>query len=288
MSSIVINPLTKAELQDFINSQNHALGIVGGAGFGKAAIIGWMLRQYLPKAPADITNYPYLKYITEEKGIISIDVIRDLRKFLKLKIPGQVALQRFVVIDHADNITLPAQNALLKTLEDPPAGTLLILSLNNELSVISTIRSRLQLIHLKRPARAEVINYFVEQGHLKPEIDRAYLMSGGLVGALAGLLENEDSGIQSIVEEAKQVLKSSLFDRLAMVDGMAKDKVRCQTLFKMIIQIAQSGLETTAARGDKAAILRWQRVIDAAYQAEVSSTNNVQPKLVLTNLMLSL
>jgi hypothetical protein len=288
MPDILINPVSKLELDSFIEKRNHALGLVGDKGFGKRAVINWMLVQYLGDLPSKIENYPYLKELLDNEGSIIIDSIRELRSFLKLRIPGDSGLRRFVIIDHADNLTLEAQNALLKTLEDPPSDTLMILSLNNELSVLPTIRSRLQLIHLKRPARSDIINFFGQRGYSNTDIERAYLMSGGLVGLMNVFLDEEDSSALSVVEDAKQLLRSSQFERLNKIDTIYKDKAHCQMLVKMLIQIGQSGLETTADRKDERSMIRWQRVINACYRAELAFSNNAQSKLVLTDLMLNL
>jgi hypothetical protein len=287
MPDIAINPSTKVELEAFIEHKSHALGMVGENGLGKNFIASWLLEQYLAGFGSSISNYPYLKVISDNKGSISIDDIRELRTFLKLKTLGDLPLRRFVVIDHADNLTLEAQNALLKTLEDPPADTLLILLLNNERSVLETIRSRLQLIHLKRPSRDDVLRVFGQQEYSKSDLERAYLMSSGLVGLMDSYLKTEDSDMAVIVGQAKQILKSNQFERINMIDSIYKDKQNCQNLLKMLIQMSQSGLEATAERKDDRAMLRWQSVISAAYRAEEALTKNAQPKLVLTDLMLS-
>lgn len=54
---------------------------------------------------------------------------------------------RIFVLLHADNSSLPAQNALLKIIEEPPANTLIILTVNHSRQLLPTIQSRCILVH---------------------------------------------------------------------------------------------------------------------------------------------
>ncbi|MBP8590888.1 hypothetical protein KBI33_00240 [Candidatus Shapirobacteria bacterium] len=57
--------------------------------------------------------------------------------------------KKIVIIVEAQNLTLPAQNALLKTLEEPPANSRLILTIPNPALLLPTVVSRCQIIHLQ-------------------------------------------------------------------------------------------------------------------------------------------
>ncbi len=81
----------------------------------------------------------------EEAGkAIKIEMIRDLIRFIGLK--SQYGKYKLVVIDPANDMTRNASNSLLKTLEEPPAGSLLILVTAHLESLPITIRSRCQII----------------------------------------------------------------------------------------------------------------------------------------------
>ncbi|MEI9914152.1 MAG: hypothetical protein WDN66_04200 [Candidatus Saccharibacteria bacterium] len=56
---------------------------------------------------------------------ISIDEVRAINDFLMLKVPVKRTINRIVIIEKAERLTLEAQNALLKNLEEPPLGTVL-------------------------------------------------------------------------------------------------------------------------------------------------------------------
>jgi len=78
---------------------------------------------------------------------IGIEQIRDLEKKLTLK-PYKAKI-KIAVINEAEKLTHPAQNALLKTLEEPPANSLIILTAAKKDLLLPTIVSRCQISKLK-------------------------------------------------------------------------------------------------------------------------------------------
>lgn len=97
-------------------------------------------------------NHVDLSILTPEKGSIGIDSIRQLKSFLKNS-PLQ-SNQKIVLIPKADQLTLPAQNALLKTLEEPPSYAQIILGSLNTQQLLPTIISRCQVILAQLPSPA--------------------------------------------------------------------------------------------------------------------------------------
>lgn len=84
--------------------------------------------------------------ILEAQPSIGIAAIRSLRKFLAQK--AYQKSQKIALIPQADKLTLPAQNALLKTLEEPPPHSLIILLAPHDHFLLPTIVSRCQPFHL--------------------------------------------------------------------------------------------------------------------------------------------
>jgi len=78
----------------------------------------------------------------------AIKAVRQAKVWLAKKpFSGQ---KKIVIIAEAQNLTLPAQNALLKTLEEPPAHSLIILTTPNPALLLPTVVSRCQIIHLQQ------------------------------------------------------------------------------------------------------------------------------------------
>lgn len=104
-------------------------------------------------------NTPDALVIEVEKRSIGIDTVKHIKSFLSRK-PYQQSV-KVVFIPRAEALTIPAQNALLKTLEEPPANSILILGSPHEAKLVPTIVSRCQAIYLTAPSStitAEVEN----------------------------------------------------------------------------------------------------------------------------------
>lgn len=91
-------------------------------------------RLHLPPAP------DHLVIVAPPDKQISIEQVRKLIQWAHLKPFAQK--QKIGFIRAAQNLSLPAQNALLKILEEPPIKTLIVLSVNNPQRLLLTVRSR--------------------------------------------------------------------------------------------------------------------------------------------------
>ncbi len=292
MPELEFHPASRKQLDQFISRPSHALIIVGPEGIGKTTTSRWLAMQLLglPSHEA-YDKYPYQKLIEPDGQSISIESVRELSRFMKLKVAANRNIQRIAIIDQAQLMTTDAQNALLKLLEEPPEGSLLVLTATHEQALLPTIRSRAQTIVLQEPLAELLIDYFSRSGYPVGKIRRALLMSGGLPGLMNALLEqDEEHPMARASQQAREVLRASTFERLALVDPIAKQRVECGRLLFMLGQMSQAALGQTASSGDSSnrAIARWHRVMHAAYDAETALRANAQPKLVLTNLMLNL
>ena len=90
---------------------------------------------------------------SEEEGI-GIDSVRFLKHFLSQQ--PILAKFRTVIIKDAEVLTLQAQNALLKIVEEPPPTALVILIVRNEESLFPTLISRLQRVHFSPSGEVKV------------------------------------------------------------------------------------------------------------------------------------
>lgn len=84
--------------------------------------------------------------LTQDKESIGIEEVRQMQGFLLLKPFAKE--KKSVLIQEAEALTVEAQNALLKTLEEPPARSQIILTVRDESLILPTIASRCQIISL--------------------------------------------------------------------------------------------------------------------------------------------
>lgn len=294
MAELVLHPDTEKQLQSFITKPTHALLLIGSEGIGKQTITTYLLRQLLGiETDEALESYPYLIRVIPEKESISIETIRELQHGTKLKVPVSATVRwRIVYIEQAEHMTKEAQNALLKLLEEPPLDTIFLLTVVSDQVLLPTIRSRVQHISIQQPS-AKVLNaYFLKQGYSERKIQQAYLLSGGLPGLMHALLKEDDAHyLTKSVTEARALLQATTFERLSMVDALAKQRTEIVRILFVLQQMAHAALTQSVGKDSKEAIrsiTRWQHILAAAYEAEKSLAANAQAKLVLTNLLLNL
>lgn len=86
-------------------------------------------------------------FLLTSKNSIGIEEIRNLQRYLSLK-PFS-SEKKIAFIQEAQNLSLEAQNALLKTLEEPPPHSTIIMTAPNTSCLLPTVVSRSQIINLK-------------------------------------------------------------------------------------------------------------------------------------------
>lgn len=141
----------------------HAYLVVGAAHTGKTALVTAVVAQLLKTAPEKIMAHPDLHWVArlvdektnKTKKEISIEQARAASQFTHESAFYRDGW-RVVIICEADRMSRGAANALLKTLEEPGAKTVLFLLADNETGIMPTIRSRCQLVRLRPVADQEV------------------------------------------------------------------------------------------------------------------------------------
>jgi DNA polymerase III delta prime subunit len=286
MNDLIVHDITRRQLEAFTAVPAHAVMLVGPAGGGKLALAVMLAETVLGLGSGDFADYPYKTFVIPEEGksSISIEAVRQLEHFLSLKVPRAGAHNRVVIIENAQTLTTEAQNALLKTLEEPPRGTLIMLGVTHERALLPTIRSRAQAISIKRPDRAALEAYFAAKNHGQSAIRQAYAISAGLPGLMSALLDQTDHPLLQATEQARQLLSTSAYDRLLAVDELSKQRVLAIETAGILQQMAHISLQTAAGP----AAVKWQAIMAAAYKTAEDLSASAQPKLALTELMLSL
>jgi DNA polymerase-3 subunit delta' len=183
----------------------HALMITGARGTGKRSAAAWLARQRLGLAASDsLPQYPLvvpehadLRWITmpEDKHTIGIEQIRTLVGDLSLT--SYEGGSKVAVVEPADMLTTNAANSLLKTLEEPPGDTLLILVVDRLGRLPATIVSRCQRLSVHVPGESEGLAWLqnVRPGVTWPKV----LRDAGFapLAALRGLERIDDTEAMS-------------------------------------------------------------------------------------------
>jgi DNA polymerase-3 subunit delta' len=113
------------------------------------------------------TNHPdFFHIMPNDRGVLAVGVIRRMAQRLSLR--AAEAPRKVVVIEQACSMLPAAQNALLKTLEEPPDATLFILLAQRTGGLLATVRSRCTALHLQAPAHSAAVAHLAQNGTAKP------------------------------------------------------------------------------------------------------------------------
>jgi len=126
----------------------------------------------------------------EEGKAIKVDQIRELIN--KISLTGHGQGYRVIIISPADALNINASNSLLKTLEEPPENTILILISDKPSKLVATIRSRTQMIRFDLPSEEQSLQWLMQQNIENPEL--VLKLSAG--APLAALAMANDEGLQ--------------------------------------------------------------------------------------------
>lgn len=174
-------------------------------------------------------SHPDVGLVTAYKRSILVDAIRNLESAAQYS-PYE-ARARFFIIDDADKMNDESSNALLKTLEEPPATTFIVLVTSRPDSLLQTIRSRSQTVRFGPVETAQIEMYLrTVKGFAPDDAELAANVSNGSIGRAAGgnindfrarrakMLEILSNAIEGH-ERYKMLLASEEINSTAFKDG---------------------------------------------------------------------
>ena len=157
--------------------------------------------------------------IDEEERSIKTEAIRQIIKNIYEK-PIK-SNRKIYIINDSEKMTKEAQNTLLKTLEEPPEYTIIILITSNENMLLNTIKSRCAKVEFNKLNTEEIINVLKQKGI---EVDLNLLkFSEGSVKKTLQLLDKKEI-LGSIINIFSNIEKWSALDFLNTKDLLFKDK----------------------------------------------------------------
>jgi len=169
-------------------------------------------------------NHPDILWIEPEGDYIKIDQIRRMQEQIKYK-PYE-GKSKVVITDRAEKMNLQSSNCLLKTLEEPPPHTVLILLTTAPFKVLPTMRSRCQRV-MFQPLSAELIVELLreKQGGESGELKLIASLAGGSIGKAIQWME------RGVLKERKKLLdkinylnRGYITEILDLAESLGEDK----------------------------------------------------------------
>lgn len=172
-------------------------------------------------------NHPDILYVEHEKpNVISVDNIRQ-------QINGDIAIKpysgarKIYIVDEAEKMNVQAQNALLKTLEEPPEYAVILLLATRVEAMLQTILSRCVVLNT-RPVHEELIQEFLMRRVQVPDYRAAICASfaRGNVGRAVELASNEqfDHMKSSVIGMMKRISDMEINQMAAEIKKVSEEK----------------------------------------------------------------
>lgn len=157
-------------------AERFVLGLLAGASLSEGRPEGVPLRL------DQIRSHPDLVVLEPEEGkkMVSVEQVRDLREHLSMR--PLIAPRVVAFIPSADRLNESGSNALLKVLEEPPAGAAFVMVAEDIGRLPATVLSRSVSIPFRIVPRAEIVGGLVEKGFGKTDAERLAASAHGCPG----------------------------------------------------------------------------------------------------------
>jgi len=150
-------------------------------------------------------NFPDVIELQPEGNVLKIEQMRFLRDTAYLK--PMIGKRRVFIVAEAEKMTEEAANSLLKILEEPPLFSYIILMTHNPFLLMSTIKSRCQILNFLPISKEDIEKILVDRGY---ERRKARILSLGVHGNLRQALSLEWEEVQGRRKQAWQLFLSLL------------------------------------------------------------------------------
>ena len=172
-----------------------------------------------------VGNHPDIMYVVPSGKTLGVDDIREQVGNV-VHVRPYAYLHKIFIIHGADQMTVAAQNALLKTLEEPLSYAVFLLISENFNNFLPTILSRCVTLKLKPLSSELVEQYLTKQGYELSEARATSIASGGSIGQAMTLISDET--FKEHQKEVHDILNSlpraSLWDILLLAKRLEKLK----------------------------------------------------------------
>ncbi len=281
---------------------HHAWMLQGARGIGKAHVALRLAARALG-VPADQVDHPVAQLIAagshpdlrvvripvDDKGKprsdIPVDAIRELSRFFTMS--PALGGWRIAIIDALGDLNRNGANALLKTLEEPPARCLLLLVSHDGGAVLPTIRSRCRVLRLSRLSPAEASAALTARGLSEGEAVEALKLAPGQPGVALTLASAEGlAAAKAARAMASAARQRSIGPVSELVRAAGKSPTGFQAALTVLTQdlLSRARTEGDATRAGRAAA-QAAEVGDLWREAEALNMDRAQALVRVVEIM---
>lgn len=213
---------------------SHAYLLCGEAGSGKRLLAEAFAKTVLCEEggieacgkcksckQAESGNHPDFRVVVREKATLGVKEIRE-QVATDVQIKPYSSPYKIYLIDEAEKMTEEAQNALLKTIEEPPEYAIFLLTVSRQELLLQTVLSRCVILPFHPVATERIKGFLMEKKGVPDYLAHsAASFSGGLVGRAVQYAESE-----AFIEQRNEVLHLVKYiDEMTMAEVMENVKL---------------------------------------------------------------
>lgn len=271
----------------------HALLFHGPKHLGKGSVAEALAKALLETDA--ISAHPNMRVITRARDAktgklkkkIGIEVIRELRTHLQMT--GFLGKRKVVIIDEAERMSEEAANGLLKTLEEPSEGSVIILIVHNLTHILPTVRSRSALFPFVRVGDSELEDALRRTHVAEAEVQRFSRFSAGRPGIAVSLGQDPDMLHWYRDQESRwdALRRGTLHARFASLASLAPARADREETVRTITD-ATAFWETLLRRELRRGSRDAARLLEELAQLREGLDINIQPRLLLERFALAM
>ncbi len=253
----------------------------------------------------DASTHPDISFIEKDTRVTKTDTIRD-ELVTKMDIKPYQGPYKIMIITEADTITPQGQNAMLKTIEEPPSYGIVILITNNVDKLLPTIQSR--CIHLKfNPLNQTEIKAYLDKQPISEEQKHIFAQfCEGSIGLANQLIHDEDflNYRSESIERLQRIEEANLMQLYTHVKELVDQKEKLGQILQLWLlwyrdlalikagekeRLYYKDYESTLL--DTSSKLTYNMICkqtDLIKNAKLQIEQNINPTLAVENLLLKL
>jgi DNA polymerase-3 subunit delta' len=276
----------------------HGLLLAGQEGIGKrhfaSAFATWLLCERKPDGQQGACgecrscaqwlagSHPDTVLMTPETGKreIRIEQVRGLLE--RLSLTRHYGGHRVVRVQPAESLNINAANALLKTLEEPPEGTVFLLSSALPRSLPATVRSRVQHVRMAPPSPAQAIAWLEAQG-----VDQAEQRLAASAGNVMRAWAQRDEEDPALRDDYEGLLAVAARRDANPLESIARIGTTRDAVSAFLLWFASHCHRQLLAAKEGAVAERFELMLRELTKARRALDGNAHPQLLLESVMIA-
>ena len=268
--SLFIHPATKKRLDILSRQLPQSVLLTGELGVGLLTLARTLAGEQLisllrPKGANG--------EVDTQSGTISVEMIRGLYEQARSK----HTTRQVIIIDNADRMSLGAQAAFLKLLEEPGSKIHFILTSHTPEKLLATVRSRTQQTQVSALTPAQTKD-LLKQLKVVDTTKQAQLsfIAEGLPAEITRLTNSDEYFKQraKIMTDARRILQAEAYDRLLLMQEYQSDRSKTLQLIDAVLLIARRSL---SEKPQASLVQQIERLLDI--QTNIHANHNIRLQL---------